>query len=323
MDRTERFQKYLQLLRRKGVVRREEFLENLEISRATFKRDLEYMRDRMAAPVNYDPEAGGYRLAADTGPGGRVELPGLWFNSEEVQALLTLDALLSSLQPGLLGEALAPIRERIQRLVDAGDHSMDELRTRIRLIAQGARQLAPASFKGVAQATLERRRLRLDYFARGQGERSTREVSPQRLVHYRENWYLEGWCHLRQGLRVFALDAIESAQLLDEPAQDVPLDQLDRELSGSYGIFSGQPVNTARLRFTAARARWVANERWHPGQHGAFAPDGSYVLEVPYADDRELVMDILKHGAEVQVLGPPGLQARVRQELQAALAAAP
>ena len=92
-------------------------------------------------------------------------------------------------------------------------------------------------------------------------------------------------------------------------------------LSGSYGIFSGVPRHRARLQFTAERARWVAAERWHEHQSGTWLEDGSFVLEVPYADDRELVMDILKHGAAVKVLGPPELQERVRAELGSALAA--
>ncbi len=76
---------------------------------------------------------------------------------------------------------------------------------------------------------------------------------------------------------------------------------------------------TARLRFTPQRARWVAAEQWHPHQRVEFEADGSYLLEIPYSDDRELVMDILKHGPEVEVLDPPKLRERVRELLSEAL----
>ena len=86
-----------------------------------------------------------------------------------------------------------------------------------------------------------------------------------------------------------------------------------------YGIFSGRDVQWAKLRFTSKQARWVAPEQWHPQQRSRFDPDGSYVLELPYSDDRELVMDILKHGVEVEVLAPDNLRSTVRYRLLAAL----
>ena len=91
-------------------------------------------------------------------------------------------------------------------------------------------------------------------------------------------------------------------------------------LAAGYGIFSGRDVQVARLRFTPERARWVASEEWHPRQRSSFDREGRYVLEFPYSDYRELVMDILRHGAEVEVLAPEGLRLKVRETLQAALA---
>lgn len=88
----------------------------------------------------------------------------------------------------------------------------------------------------------------------------------------------------------------------------------DRD-AGGYGIFTGHDVQYAKLKFTPERARWVAQESWHPKQRGILDPDGSYTLEVPYADDRELLMDILKFGNEVEVQGPASLKKRVKTEI--------
>jgi predicted DNA-binding transcriptional regulator YafY len=147
-----------------------------------------------------------------------------------------------------------------------------------------------------------------------------REISPQRLNHYRHNWYLDAWCHLRDGLRAFSVDAIEHAEILDKRARDVADKRLDEVLGSGYGIFAGDRVSWAVLRFTPERARWVASERWHPKQEGRLLDDGSYELRVPYADDRELIMDILKYGSDCQVVEPAALQARVAEELRRALA---
>ena len=73
------------------------------------------------------------------------------------------------------------------------------------------------------------------------------------------------------------------------------------------------------LLFSAARARWVADERWHPQQIGQFQTDGRYELRIPYRDSRELIMDILRHGDEVEVIAPPALRAAISSSLQAAL----
>ncbi|MBK7490723.1 MAG: WYL domain-containing protein [Nitrosomonas sp.] len=74
--------------------------------------------------------------------------------------------------------------------------------------------------------------------------------------------------------------------------------------------------NTAVLRFTAERARWVADEQWHPHQQGQFLLAGSYELRIPYANETELVMDILKHGAAVEVIAPEALRQTIVQNLQ-------
>jgi predicted DNA-binding transcriptional regulator YafY len=97
-------------------------------------------------------------------------------------------------------------------------------------------------------------------------------------------------------------------------------ERLDAVLRAGYGIFAGEQVNRAVLRFTPAQARWVANEVWHSQQVGRMEADGAYVLEVPYSQETELVMDILRYGREVEVLGPAALRARVARELAAAAA---
>lgn len=320
MDRTERFYKIDQLISEGRVVPFATLMATLEVSRATLKRDLEYLRDRLGAPIVWDREAGGYRYAsAPAARGGQFALPGLWFSAREIHALLTMQHLLASLdQGGLLGGQVQPLMARLNGLLGSADDSAEEVRRRVRIIGVAARRLELAHFEKVGSALLRRKRLRLSYSARGSGETSEREVSPQRLVHYRENWYLDAWCHLRKGLRAFAVDAIQTAEVLEKPARPVPDATLDQELGAGYGIFAGAKVRWAKLRFNPERARWVATEQWHPRQKGEMQADGGYQLELPYSDDRELIMDILKYGADCTVLGPAKLRERVRAELERA-----
>jgi predicted DNA-binding transcriptional regulator YafY len=318
MERTERFYKIDQLLRAQKVVPLAAFLDALEISRATFKRDIEYMRSRFHAPIEWVRDAGGYRLDDRRRAGPQYELPGLWFSAAEIHALLTMEQLLASLSPGLLTPHVRPLLERLSSILDSGDHSADEVRHRIRILAMNARQPRPGHFEIVATAVLKRRQVRIVHNNRFRAEETTRVISPQRLAHYRDNWYVDAWCHLRNDVRSFSLDAILAATLLDDKAKSVADAELDKILASGYGIFGGAEVQRAKLRFTPERARWVARERWHPRQDGAFDGEGHYVLELPYSDDRELVGDILRHGAHVEVLGPPALRKRVAEALTAA-----
>ena len=320
MDRTERFHLIDMMLAGPGVVTFQAMQDRLEVSRATLKRDLEYLRNRLNAPIVWDRDTGGYRFEQDERVGGQYELPGLWFSAEEIHALLTMQHLLANLDAGgLLGPHIQPLMARLTALLGSGRHPAEEIRKRIKLIPLAARPLSLEHFAAIGSALLRRKRLYIRYYAKSSDEVSEREVSPQRLVYYRENWYLDAWCHLREGLRSFAVDGIQRAEILESHARDIPARTLDAVLGAGYGIFSGQKIAWAKLRFSPERARWVALEQWHPKQRGRLMRNGRYLLEVPYADDRELVMDILRHVPEVEVLAPKSLRDRVAAKLRAGL----
>jgi predicted DNA-binding transcriptional regulator YafY len=294
-------------------------IEALGASRATIKRDLEYLRDRLHAPIVWDRAMRGYRYDAFDPRASAYKLPGLWFSAAEIHALLTLQQLLTNLGNGLLKPHIQPLLVRLEALLESRDATGDEVRKRIRILHMASRSTRLEHFETVASATLKRRRLRIRYRARSSGVDSWREISPQRLVHYRDNWYLDAWCHVRNALRVFAVDAIGTAELLEGRAKTVSERRLNTELAGGYGIFAGKELNWARLRFTPERARWVSVELWHPEQRGWFEADGSWLLELPYSAEHELLMDILRHGPQVEVLSPARLRTQVHEQLAAAV----
>ncbi len=320
MERTERFYRIDDLLKSYRAVSKQRLLADLEVSPATFKRDLEYLRERMGAPIEYDRSLGGYRYLRNEDGCIDFELPGLWFNAEELHALLTVEALLAGLAEGFLSRHIEPIRARIVTLLEEGEHTSEELRRRIRLMPQAARNTDERVFQRIATALLQRRQLRFDHYNRRRDETLDRTVSPQRLVHYRDNWYLDTWCHLRKDLRSFSLDVISNVRVVERRAKDVSDRQLDKTFAAGYGIFGGNATEIATLCFSPERARWVRSERWHPEQDGTPQLDGTYLLKLPYSNQTELVMDILRHGEHVEVLGPDSLRRAVKSALQSALA---
>jgi predicted DNA-binding transcriptional regulator YafY len=231
---------------------------------------------------------------------------------------LTVQHLLAEIQPGLLESHIAPLRERIERILKSKGAAQGDTTRRIRILRMAGRRCDPENFPTVAGAVLGRKRLQILYHGRTNDRTTERTLSPQRIVHYRDNWYLDAWDHTKKALRSFSLDRILQARMLGEPAKDIPDDKLNAHFASAYGIFAGKPKQEAVLRFSPERSRWVADEVWHPKQKGRF-DDGHYVLEVPYSDSRELVMDILKHGPEVEVLAPKALRTEIVNLLTKAL----
>lgn len=312
MNRTERFYKIQKLLETRRTVTSEEFRRELEVSRATLNRDLEYLRDRLQMPLFWDSMERAYRLE----PGRRsINLPGLWMTEPEVSALVALSDLIEGIDPsGVIGQQVQPLRRRLADMLVASGVQPSEFEKRVKILPAGARRGECEFFSQVTHATLARKRLVIDYYVRNRDEQLQRTVSPQRVVHYRQNWYLDAWCHLRNGLRSFSLDCIRGVALQDEVAQEVGESELEAFFASGYGMFSGQhPVQWAVLRFTPERSRWVANEHWHAMQRGEYTSLGEYLLQVPYTMDEELIADILRHGAEVEVMAPEELRHKVRE----------
>lgn len=300
--------------RRTGIPRAD-LIGAHDFARSTLARLIRDLRDKLGAPLIHDNERGGYRYnTAD----GSHPLPGLWFSPAELLALVTLKHLLVKLEPGLLEGHLRPLETRIDKILASQHLGAGEAAQRIRLLSIAARRKNPRHFEAVAHAVLQRHRLRIDYYNREHNQTSHREISPQRLVHYRDNWYLDAWCHDKKSLRIFAVECIRAVEPLTKSAKTIAESTLNHELASSYGIFAGLPHATAVLRFTAKRARWVAEEIWHPEQQSRWLDDGRYELRLPYSDDRELLMDILKHGAEVEVVAPNALREAAKNMLEMA-----
>lgn len=318
MSMNERIYMIDHLLANRRFVAFDELMTRLGVSRATLKRDLAYMRDRLNAPIIFDRELGGYRFGQSANNvGEHYELPGLWFSAEEIHALLTMQHLLSTLDTGgLLGPHIQPLLARLTGILGSSAGETAEISKRIKMENIGVRHFHLEHFQAIGSALLRRKRIQIEYHAKGYDETTEREISPQRLMYYRGNWYLDAWCHLRKALRSFAVDSIRRVEILEKNAIEVAEQKLDDTLGSGYGIFSGKKVTWAVLRFTRERSRWVAGEYWHPKQKSRFLPDGSYELSFPYSDDRELVMDILKYGAEVRVLEPEDLIQKVKEQAE-------
>lgn len=300
------------LSQRRTPILRQDLMERLECSQATLYRLVGELRDFLGAPIEQDPDTRGFYY--DRSYEQPFELPGIWISPGELQALLAARQVLANVQPGLLEGELESLQGRITSLLQQKGIEAEGGDSRIHIQHVAGRAVPARMFQDILGALIQRRRLNILYHGRRRDEESERVISPQRLTQYRNSWYLDAWCHRADGLRSFALERIRKQTLLDEEAAEVSTEVLSAHFDQSYGIFSGPAEHTAELRFTPETARWISDEVWHPDQQGSFEADGSWLLKLPFGNSRELLMDVLRYGADVEVLAPDFLREAVAKE---------
>lgn len=293
--------------------------EKLECSTKTVQRLIDDMRNYFGAPIEYDREQHSYVYRPEAT--GDYELPGLWLTANELRAMAGLLHLLKEMGEGFVAGELQPLEEEVAKLAQHRRLDIAQLRRRVRFISSGRRPVVSNVFSRVGEALMNGKQLSIQY-ADHKGDSTQRTLSPQTLVYYRDNWYLDAWCHLRNDLRTFMLPRIKSAKPTEEAATAIEAERLDAHFQQSYGIFAGQATQTAELLFEPQAGLQVAEQQWHSNAKGYWTEEGAdqgYRLDLPYSDERELVRDLLGFAGEVTILNPPELVVAYRNRLRAGL----
>ena len=306
------------LSQRRTPISRQDLMERLECSQATLYRLVAELRAFLGAPLEQDEDNRGFYY--DRSYDQPFELPGIWISPAELQALLTARQVLGNVQPGLLEGELETLQGRISSLLQAKGVDAEESQSRIYIQSVAGRAVPERLFQDVMGALIGRQQLHIKYHGRRKDDISERDISPQRLTQYRNSWYLDAWCHKAEGLRSFSLERIAEQVLKDDDAREVSEKVMAGHYDSSYGIFSGPAEHNAKLKFTADMSRWVAEEQWHPDQKGFYDDQGAWMLELPFSTARELVMDILRYGSEVEVISPDFLRDAVAESAREAAA---
>lgn len=285
--------------------------EHFEVAPKTAQRSIDFFRDRLHAPLEYSYGHKGYAYSE---PG--FQLPFMQLSQQEVWALLVARQLLTELETGHLGQEVGQVTHKLGCLLAArlpGHVSPDQA---FSLRWQGFYPVRGDHFDTVCQALFNSRLLALTYAAPSSNDVTMRTVEPHHLLNYMGTWHLIAYCRLRNSWRNFNLARIrechaEETSFVPRPATDwQPL------LTASFGIFQGEEVFPVTLLFSAERARLVRDRSYHPAQQLESLPDGRLRLIIPVAHPFEIMMEILGHGAEVEVLSPEWLRDQVHQEIR-------
>ena len=315
MDKITRIYKLHEILKiTRYPLTSKQIAESLQCSSRSINRHINEYIDEFGAPIEKTKDHK-YQYTDKT-----FELPGIWLNATELIALATMQSILKDVETGIFKQQFKPFENQIQKIYQKGKIEKD-IFDRIKVINIGKRCFNEEQYIHIAEALIRRKQIEITYKSRGniEQEATRRIISPQRLIRYRDNWYLDCYCHLREGLRTLALEQISIITTKGNKAKEIPQDQLNQHFGTAYGIFGGTPDKTAILKFTPYRAQWISHEQWHPDQIGELNNDGSYTLQLPYLNDKELLLDILRFGADVKVLEPQPLKEEVKKRLKQAL----
>lgn len=315
MDKITRIYKLHEILKiTRYPLTSKQIAESLQCSSRSINRHINEYIDEFGAPIEKTKEHK-YQYTDKT-----FELPGIWLNATELIALATMQSILKDVETGIFKQQFKLFENQIQKIYQKGKIEKD-IFDRIKVINIGKRCFNEEQYIHIAEALIRRKQIEITYKSRGniEQEATRRIISPQRLIRYRDNWYLDCYCHLREGLRTLALEQISIITTKGNKAKEIPQDQLNQHFGTAYGIFGGTPDKTAILKFTPYRAQWISHEQWHPDQIGELNNDGSYTLQLPYLNDKELLLDILRFGADVKVLEPQPLKEEVKKRLKQAL----
>ncbi len=307
----ERFIWFDSQVRRKKYPNTTSLAEQFEMSTKTAQRDVEFMRDRLKCPMEYDSSQKGYYYPDDT-----YSLPMVYLSSEELSALLIARKMLKDISNGCIGGEISAIVNKITNVLSRHMNDGKDVDDNFSFQLIEYSPIPEKILKVVLDACLKRRRLRFSYASPARGEKSQRTVDPYHLLNYMGTWHLVGYCHLRGMIRDFVLGRMTDPEVLDEDFEKPSDFDIKQYFHSSFGIYKGHLKTEVTLRFSPEKAKWIKDQVWHGSQKAKFNKDGSLELSFPVADFSEVKMEILKHGDQVEVIKPKALRDLVKTEAQ-------
>lgn len=286
--------------------------KTFELSGRTAQRDIEFIRDRLEAPLKYNHQYRGYCYTDDS-----YELPALWISETNILALSLAVRLASTIPDRALKDQLCRLIDRIpMRTGDKATPCLERLSAKISVKNIEYSQVNRDIFRQSVEALFAGTSLHIIYYSPHTDTTTARTIQPLHLMHYMGSWHLIAWCGTRVQLRNFALSRIRTISSATENIV-VPdnLPDLKEYTRQHFGIMQGDTTTEVGLHFSAKITPWVSEQIWHPQQRSTINPDGSLTLHFPVADFRELIKTILSHGADIEVLEPPELKTLVREEI--------
>jgi predicted DNA-binding transcriptional regulator YafY len=286
--------------------------QRYEVSRKTIYRDLDYMRYQLDAPLEYSGKHRGYYYTEEN-----FHLPALSIKESDLFAIYLAEELLLQYEGTPLHDRLSSIFQKIEEaLPDKINIASSPADTRFTVFAPPSTTIHPEVWDTVFKGLKTLSRLKIDYHSPERAP-SSRLLDPYHAVRYDGDWYVTGFCHLRNGIRTFSLSRITAASLRNEKFT-IPSTFDFRQITGSrFGVHWGGAEEHVKIRFSPKAAPYVKERTWHPSQEIADNEDGSLVLSLTIDHLLELKRWVLSWGREARVIEPGKLVLELQEEIKA------
>lgn len=286
--------------------------EKFEISQKQAQREIEFMRDRLDVPLVYCSDKKGYEFEDAS-----YELPPIWFHEDELLALCLALRLASTLPDHQLKSSLYELLEKFLtlRFLDSPP-SIKDLREKVSVKNVEYYKVEGPIFHKVMDSLFRDEPIKISYYTPHKDEETERTIQPLHLLCYMGSWHLIAFCSLKKELRDFALSRIRSIESPSKPIKlptDIP--PARDYIRKNFGVMTGDESIEVSLKFAPDVSNWISEQIWYSGQELSQNKDGSICLKFPVADFREIKREILKYGANVEVLSPQELRDQVRNEI--------
>ncbi len=297
----------------------QKFSKELEVSSKTVQRDIDFMRDRLGLPIEYNQLEFGYYYTKPV-----THFPSFEVSEGELVALFVARKALEQYRGTPYEKALRTAFEKICKgLTDEINFGWRDMEDSISFRGIGAADADLQLFEQLSTAVHERREVEFGYHKLGGPRHEQRKVQPYHLSCVDNQWYLFGQDLARQQLRCFALPRMRGVKLTAFKFTRPPDFSVSELLGGSFGIFRGKEKHRIRIEFDAFASRLVAERIWHESQKIIRSSAEKTVIELTLNSLEEIERWILSWGGHAVALEPRELVDRVRRSASQIAAAHP
>jgi predicted DNA-binding transcriptional regulator YafY len=288
----------------------------LEVSTKSIQRDLEFMRDRLQLPIEYNPQRIGYHYTAEV-----TSFPTMHITEGELVALVIAEKALEQYRGTQFEKPLlSAIRKIEQSLPDTISLNLADIEQTISFRTRAEPILNLEIFDTLAKATAQRRQLEITYRKAGTAAGERRVVDPYHLANINGEWFLFAYDHLRKDIRTFAPARIQHLAPTGKTFTRPQKFSLEKRLRDSFGVHSGAGQFEVVLRFNARVADFIREKKWHESQQLHELKNGEVELRLKLSSLIEVERWVLSWGGDVRVLQPRELAVAVRQAAERVLA---
>lgn len=283
--------------------------ERLEVSTKSIHRDLEFMRDRLNLPLDYDEIRHGWHYTEDV-----TSFPTLQITEGELFALLVAEKALQQYRGTNFERPLvSAFKKMAASLPDTISLNLADWEQTISFRTSAEPRLNLEVFDTLAKATTRREQLQIEYRKPGRKETEARLIDPYHLANINGEWYLFAFDHLRKDLRTFVPARIQAIKATGKQFERPARFSLENRLRNSFSVHSGKGEHLVVVRFTQAVADYIREKKWHPSQLLKELPDGGVELRMSLSSLSEVQRWILGWGGDATVLEPADLREQLRE----------